>query len=184
MKEFAKLMAPMARRLGNMVARGAVSAVNSAGKMQTLQLRMMADEAKDNVEHFEPFGFTSKPQPGAEHVTVFMDGDRSHGITVVVADRRYRVVGLEDGEAAMHDAFGNKAHFKKDGTYAVVASTKVQITSPLTTVSGNLSVGGDLAVTGNITYGGTLTGPIATIGGKSMTTHTHPNGTPNTGGPN
>lgn len=178
MKEFAKVMAPLARRLGNMVARGAVSAVNSATKMQSLQLRLMADEAKDNVEHFEPFGFTSKPLAGAEHVTVFMDGDRSHGITLVVADRRYRITGLQDGEAALHDAYGNKAHFKKDGTLEVVASTKVQIASPLVTMSG------DLQVTGNITALNVTGTNDVTGGGKSLKTHTHPNGTPNTGAPN
>lgn len=199
MNELAKLLAPLARRLGNMVARGAVSAVNSATKMQSLQLRLMADETKDNVEHFEPFGFTSRPLPGAEHVTVFMDGDRSHGITVVVADRRYRLTGLQDGEAALHDAYGNKAHFKRDGTLDVVASAKVQITSPLVTMSGNLQVtgnisaGGNVAATAAITAGTTVTAPSivgttdVSFGGKSGIAHTHSGvqtGTGNTGAPN
>lgn len=193
MKEFAKVMAPLARRLGNMVARGAVSAVNSATKMQSLQLRLMADEAKDNVEHFEPFGFTSKPLAGAEHVTVFMDGDRSHGITLVVADRRYRITGLQDGEAALHDAYGNKAHFKKDGTLDVVASAKVQITSPLVTMSGNLQVAGSISAGTSITAGTTVTAPNVvgttnvTFGGKSGIAHTHSGvqtGPGNTGAPN
>lgn len=184
MKELARLMGPMARRIGNLVTRGVVSAVNSGAKMQTLQLRLMAGETKDNVEHFEPFGFTSKPLAGAEHVTVFMDGDRSHGITLVVADRRYRLTGLQEGEAALHDAYGNKAHFKKDGTFDIVATTKVQITSPLVTMSG------DLQVVGAITAGTTITAPNVvgttnvTFGGKSGVGHTHPNGTPNTGVPN
>ncbi len=173
MKELAKFMAPMARRITNLVARGLVSAANSAGKMQILQLRLLADEAKDTVEHFEPFGFTSKPLAGAEHVTVFLDGDRSHGVTIVVADRRYRIVGLEDGESALHDAYGNKVHLKKDGTMAVVASAKVEITSPLVKMSGDLQVAG------------TITGTVDVVsGGKSLKTHTHPNGTPNTGTPN
>lgn len=193
MKEFAKVMAPLARRLGNMVARGAVSAVNSATKMQSLQLRLMADEAKDNVEHFEPFGFTSKPLAGAEHVTVFMDGDRSHGITIVVADRRYRLTGLQDGEAALHDAYGNKAHFKKDGTLDLVASLKVQITSPLVTMSGGLQVAGPISAGTSITAGTTVTAPNVvgttnvTFGGKSGIAHTHSGvqtGAGNTGAPN
>lgn len=193
MKEVARLMAPMARRLGNLVARGAVSAVNAASKMQSLQLRLMAGEAKDNVEHFEPFGFTSKPKPGAEHITLFLDGDRSHGVTIVVADRRYRLTGLDDGESALHDAYGNKVHLKKDGTMAVVASTQVQITSPLVTMSGNLQVTGSISAGGNVTAGGTVTAPNVvgttngTFGGKSMVSHTHSGvqpGAGNTGAPN
>ena len=176
MKDLAKLMGPMARRMGNMLARGAVSAVNAANKMQTLQLRLLAGETKDGVEHFEPFGFTSKPLPGAEHVTVFLDGDRSHGITLVVADRRYRMTTLDDGEVALHDAYGNHAHFRRDGTFDIVTTTKVQITSPLVTMSGDLQVAG------------TITGTTDVIGGgKSLKNHTHSgvqSGISNTGVPN
>ena len=187
MKDVARLMAPMARRLGNMVARGVVSAVNAATKMQTLQLRLMADEAKDNVEHFEPFGFTSNPLPGAEHVTVFMDGDRSHGITVVVADRRYRLANLQGGEVALHDAFGNKAHFKNDGTFDIVATTKVQITSPLVTMSGSLQVAGAITAGTTITAPNVVGTTNVTFGGKSGIAHTHSGvqiGGGNTGAPN
>ena len=176
MKDFAKLIGPFARRIGNMVTRGAVSAVKSTTKMQTLQLRLMADEQKDNVEHFEPFGFTSKPLAGAEHVTVFLDGDRSHGITLVVADRRYRLTTLQDGEAALHDAYGNKVHLKADGTLDVIATTKVQITSPLVSMSGNLQVTGTITATVDVVGGG-----------KSLKTHTHSGvafGGSNTGAPN
>lgn len=176
MKELAKLLGPMSRRLGNMLARGVVSAVNASTKMQTLQLRLMADETKDSVEHFEPYGFTSKPLAGAEHITLFMDGDRSHGVTLVVADRRYRLTTLQDGEVALHDAYGNKAHFKKDGTLDLVATTKVQITSPLVTMSGNLQVTGTITATVDVVGGG-----------KSLKTHTHSgvaSGGSNTGAPN
>lgn len=150
MSDFGKLIAPFARRLGNMIARGAVVAVNAAGKMQGLQLRLLAGEVKDGVEHFEPFGFTSCPLPGAEAVAAFLDGDRSHGIVLVVADRRYRLPGLEGGEAALHDAFGNKVHLHKDGTIEVVAGAKVQITSPLVTMSGDLHVLGNIVADGDI----------------------------------
>jgi phage baseplate assembly protein V len=68
-------------------ARGRVAAVQAAGAIQRLQVRLLAGEIKDNVEHIEPFGFTSRPLAGAEHVTLFVDGDRSHGVVVVVGDR-------------------------------------------------------------------------------------------------
>lgn len=172
MTDMNKLLGPMARRLGNMVARGKVLAANSLGKLQILQLGLLAGETKDRVEHLEPFGFTAKPLPGAEHVTLFLDGDRSHGVTVVVADRRYRLQGLQDGEVAMYDAFNNKIHLKADGTLDIVASGSVQITSQLVTITGDLQVGG------------TITAAEVLGGGKSLATHTHPNGTPNTGTPN
>lgn len=110
----ARMMAPLARAVGNMMTRGTVVLVNAASKMQTLQLRLTANEAKDGVEHFEPYGFTSNPQPGAEALTIFLAGDRSHGITIITPDRRYRLTGLESGEVALHDDLGQKVHLKRD----------------------------------------------------------------------
>ena len=115
MSDFGKLMAPLRRSLGNLIARGVVTAVNAASKMQTLQIRLMADESKSDVEHFEPYGFTSHPKPGAEQVALFPDGDRSHGMVIVVADRRYRLQGLESGEMAIHDDQGQKVHLTRSG---------------------------------------------------------------------
>lgn len=105
----------MRRQLGMMLARGSVTIVNAATKMQRLGLRLLAGEVKANVEHFEPYGFTSHAKPGSEHLTVFLDGDRSHGITVVVADRRYRLAGLAEGEVALHDDQGQKVVLMRDG---------------------------------------------------------------------
>lgn len=176
MGDMSRMLGPLAHRISNMLSRGSVAAANAAGKMQALQVRLLAGEVKDIMEHFEPFGFTSKPLPGAEAITAFFDGDRSHGVVLVVADRRYRLRTLDDGEVALHDAYGNRAHFKKDGTLDLVATTKVAITSPLVTVSGNLQVAG------------TITGTVDVIGGgKSLKTHTHSGvqaGASNTGQPN
>lgn len=110
-----RLMAPLVRRLQNLLVRGTVALSNASRKMQTLQLNLLADEVADDVEHFEPYGFTSRPKPGAEHLTVFIDGDRSHGITIVVADRRFRLLGLAEGEVALHDDQGQKLHLTRNG---------------------------------------------------------------------
>ena len=133
-----------------MLARGSVSQADSGRKMQVLQVHLLAGEVKDGVEHFEPFGFTSCPLPGAEPIAAFMGGDRSHGVVLVVADRRYRITGLQGGEAALHDAFGNKIHLHLDGTMEMIASAKVQIISPLVTMSGNLNVTGNIVAQGDI----------------------------------
>lgn len=115
MNDFAKLIAPFARRLGNLLARGSVTAVGGGSKLRTLQIRMLAGETKDNIEHFEPYGFTSEVKPGSEPVAAFFDGDRSHGVVLVVADRRYRLTGLQSGEVAIFDDQGQKVHLTRDG---------------------------------------------------------------------
>lgn len=110
-----KMLAPAQRRLQNMILRGTVALSVATGKMQVLQIKGLADETLDGIEHFEPFGFTSRPLAGAEHITVFVDGDRSHGISVVVADRRARPTDLEVGDVAVHDARGQRIHFTDAG---------------------------------------------------------------------
>lgn len=114
--DLARLMRPLAGRVANMLARGALAAVKASGKMQALQLRLLDGEVKDRLEHFEPYGFTSHPNPGsAEALVAFLDGDRSHGIVLVVADRKYRLTGFEQGEVAIHDDLGQRVHLTRDG---------------------------------------------------------------------
>jgi len=154
MSDIAKLIAPFARRLGNMLARGSVAAVNAASKMQMLQVRLLADEVKDSVEHVEPYGFTAHPKAGAEAIAAFFDGDRSHGVVLVVADRRYRLTGLAEGEMAIHDDLGQKVHLTRGGividgaglpltiqnvpTATIKASTKVRLETALLEVTGQI----------------------------------------------
>lgn len=115
-RDFEKMSGPMKRRLQNMIARGVVKLSNAAKKMQAVQLALLADEtSEDSLEHFEPYGFTSRPLPGAEAVTVFIDGDRSHGLCLVVADRRYRMTDFKEGEVAIHDNKGQSVHLTEDG---------------------------------------------------------------------
>lgn len=126
MSELAKALGPMMRRIGNMLARGSIASVNAANKMQGLQVRLLAGEVKDGVEHFEPYGFTAHPLGGAEALAAFFDGDRSHGVVFCVADRRYRLTSLAAGEVALYtwknaEAHGHRIIFKNDGSIEVAA---------------------------------------------------------------
>ena len=60
--------------LKNLLARCSVALVNATAKMQTAQVRLLAGEVKDNIEHFEPYGFTSNAHPGAEGIAAFFAG--------------------------------------------------------------------------------------------------------------
>lgn len=143
---FSRLLAPYARRLGNLLARGVVSAVNAAKKMQSLQVRLLAGEVKDVVEHFEPYGFTAHPHAGAEAFAAFLDGDRSHGIVLLVADRRYRLKSFAPGEVAIYDDLGQKVHLTRAGIVidgaglpvTITNTPKVRMETPLLEVTGEI----------------------------------------------
>ncbi len=79
-------------KLEDFMARGTVSAANGAKPMRELQINLLAGEMRDEVEHAEPYGFTSEPLTYGlpEAFALFFDGDRSHGI-VLYARKRGRV---------------------------------------------------------------------------------------------
>ena len=128
-------MRQLYNRIVNMIARGTVSQANSAGKLQTLQIPLLANETKDGIEHFEPFGLTGNPPVDAEALVVFLEGDRSHGIAIAATDRRVRPKNLAVGDVALYNAAG---------VVIKITGTTVQITGA-TTVN---VTGGDITADG------------------------------------
>ena len=136
--------------LTRLLARGTVVLANSASKLQSLQMRLTAGEVNDDMEHFEPYGFTSHPLAGAEGIATFLGGDRSHAVVLVVADRRYRLKALAQGEVAIYTDEGDKVHFKRGRiididthTLNIRAATAVNIDTPTLTQSGKIVSQGD-----------------------------------------
>lgn len=144
----------MRQAMAGFLARGVVVLANSARKLQSLQLRITAGEAKDDMEHFEPYGFTSCPLEGAEALTAFI-GDRSHGVVLVVSDRRFRLQALKPGEVALHTDEGDFLHFKrgrvlevKTATFKISADTAVEFDTPVIRTTGRIESEGDQVAAG------------------------------------
>ncbi|WP_210014581.1 phage baseplate assembly protein V [Pseudomonas palmensis] len=139
----------------NVIARGELALSNPDGMMQTMQMRLNADEVKDGMEHFEPYGFTSNPHPGAEAVAVFVGGDRSHGLVIQVSDRRFRLQALKTGEVALYTDEGDFLHFKRGReisietmTLRIKAGTAVEFDTPLISTTGRIESVGDQVAAG------------------------------------
>ena len=134
------------------MARGVVSAADGTKKMRAVQVRLLADEVRDDLEHVEPYGFTSEPKDDElpEAFALFFGGDRSHGIVFCVADRRFRLKNMKPGEVAIYDDLGQKVYLTRDG---LVIETPGTLTATVAknatvTVGGNLTaeVAGDAAL--------------------------------------
>lgn len=140
-----KMLGPLARRVTNMLVRGTVVMVNSASKMQQLQVKLLADESVEGLEHFEPYGYSSCPLPGAEVLAMFFDGERSHGVTFVAADRRWRLQGMKGGEVVLHDDQGKKVYLTRTGIVIDGGGMDVTIqNAPVVHVPQDLHVGRDI----------------------------------------
>ncbi|WP_323115461.1 phage baseplate assembly protein V [Pseudomonas guariconensis] len=136
--------------LTRMMARGTVALATAGRMLQTLQMRLTAGEIKDDLEHFEPYGYTSCPMPGAEGLAMFLGGDRSHGVVVCVADRRFRLKELKPGEVALYTDEGDTFVFKRGRiveldtmTLKVKAGDSVQFETPLIKTTGRIESDGD-----------------------------------------
>lgn len=141
--------------LKNLLARCSVALVNASAKMQTAQVRLLAGEVKDNIEHFEPYGFTSNAHAGAEGIAAFFAGDRSHGVVLCIADRRFRLKELKPGEVALYTDEGDCLHFRRGRvleiqtmTLRVTAGTAVEFDTPVIRTTGKIESVGDQIAAG------------------------------------
>ena len=103
-------------QIQDMIARGFVRLSYATKKMRELQCEFLAGEVRDQLEHVEPYGFTSEPLADGkpEAFALFFDGNRSNGIVFCVADRRYRITNMRAGEVAIYDDQGQQVYFMRD----------------------------------------------------------------------
>ncbi|EGJ49056.1 phage baseplate assembly protein V [Desulfocurvibacter africanus] len=139
MRALGKLLGPIKRRISLMVTRAVVSLVDSEQAMQLLQIKGLADELLDDCEHFEAYGFTSNPHPGAEGVALAAGGNRSHCIVVCVGDRRYRLKGLKSGEVAIYTDEGDSVHFQRGRKIKVTGGEEVSVATKRLTAEASAS---------------------------------------------
>jgi phage gp45-like len=157
-----RLLGPLQRRIMLMVGRAVLAAVNDGTKLQGLQINLLADETRDDVERFQNYGYTSHPHPGAEAIALSITGTRDHVVVIAVDDRRYRLKGLQEGEVAMYSDEGDTIVLKRGRVIEVTAGTSLEVITPLAHFTGNITVDGRVDVVGDVTGEG-----------KSLAHHTH-----------
>ena len=133
-------------RVRGMVSRAVVGLVNDVLKMQGVQITLLADQVADDVEHFQHYGFTSVPLPGAEGIALAVGGNTGHTVLINVDDRRYRLTGLAGGEVALYDDLGHQVRLTRTGIVVDGGGDVVLITN-----TPKLRVEGAIEATGLIT---------------------------------
>lgn len=129
-RQIGHLLRPLGNRIANTVARAVVQLVDDSTKLQLLQLGVLAGETVDAAEHFQPYGFFSVPLPGSEAVVIFPNGDRSHPIVLVAADRRHRPNGGQPGEAGLATDEGDEIRLARGHAIVLSSSGTIHVGSP------------------------------------------------------
>ncbi len=112
----------MIRSIIQSVVEGAIKRFTGTGRSY---------ETFTSREYFQHYGFTSRPQAGAEGIVIVRD---NHIVMIASDDRRYRI-SLADGEVALYDDVGQKVHLTRDGL-EVESPLKVTVTAPQVDVEG------------------------------------------------
>ncbi|TXH38778.1 MAG: phage baseplate assembly protein V [Rhodospirillaceae bacterium] len=122
----------LTRRMRMAIAKVVLSGVDDIPGLQSVQVRLMADEAKGGLTHLQHYAFSSNPHPEAEGVAFFVGGNRDHGVVLNLDDRRYRPRNLKTGEAILYTdedqlAGSHRIHFKRGQEIDIFAGKKVTI---------------------------------------------------------
>ena len=126
-QELGAILGPLFARVRGLVVFGKVAASTASGDGQTIQAEAQAGEDTGNVQHLEPFGFTSRPKAGAEALLLSINEEEE--VVIVVGDRRYRLKGLVAVEVALYnDTTGVSVELRNTPTpRIVIVAPKVEI---------------------------------------------------------
>ena len=120
-----KILASLARRLRLTVSRAVVRLVDDSLKLQGVQISLLSGELAEHVEHFQHYGFTSVPEPGAQAIALAVGGNRGHLVVIATGDRRHRKKDMQPGEVAVYHKAGGHVYFKVNGDLELSAPGKV-----------------------------------------------------------
>ncbi len=143
-----------AMALRGLVVRAVVRGTGDAGEMQTVEAETHDGILRSGVEVLQPFGVASRPPAdGAIGVLLAVGGDQGDMVALPLACPSARFGDLAAGETVVHDAAGNRLHFRAGGLVEVAASTSLKVTvggtELLVDVAG-VTITGNLVVTGQV----------------------------------
>ncbi len=133
-----KMMAGIKGRIGLMIGRAVLAALDDDGGRQYIQVTILSGEVRDRVERVQEYGFTSSPLPGAQAVILTVGGNRDHPVAIAVDDPRHRLHGLQPGEVAVYNHLDESIVIKLGGEIRITAHDKVVIDAPRVEVTGDL----------------------------------------------
>lgn len=148
LEDFKRLIRPIQNKIFLLIGRCILSAINNSGGTQKIDVVVLQNEARSNVERLQNYGFDSVPLPGSEGVILFINGNRNQAIALIAADRRYRPTDLIGGEVAMYTKDdkasqddrihlkSGKIHQHKNNQALIDSVVQAILTTPLFRVTG------------------------------------------------
>ena len=132
--------------IAGLVLRGYLkaSAIGANG-FRRLAVSLGWQDDADEVPHVQEYGFATHPIPGAEPFAVRVGASADQAVAILVADRRYTLRGLAEGEVALYDDRGQTVRLGRDGIHVSATGVCNITSSGVTTVEGSSIKLGDNA---------------------------------------
>ena len=106
-----------------MVGKAIITAVKDTDNLQVLQVQLMGNEIKGDVERLAEYGFKSVPLPDSEAVAVAVGGDRSNMIVIATDNSEKRPKGWAAGESGLYNDQGLLIRLRKNGKLGIKTVT-------------------------------------------------------------
>lgn len=150
MDVFNRMLREIRSRVFMMIARGVLQAVEDKEQAQICQVSLLDGELKSNVERVQNYGVRSVPPSGARVTSLFVAGDRSHGLIIAAEDRALKLVPMKSGEVCIYTDEGDEIYLKR-GREIAVKTSKFVIHADEIEMNGAVKISETLDVAGNIT---------------------------------
>lgn len=121
-----QVIRPIKNKVLLTIGRGILLAAKDDKEIQQVQITLLADEVKDQVESMGHFGFSSNAPKGSDIVMVSVGGNRDHGIVIATEHRDHRFKGLAEGDCVLYNKNGKYIHLNGDNIDALVSKIKIQ----------------------------------------------------------
>ena len=113
------------------IERGTITASKNDDQLRELQVQLQDNYVQDELEHLEPYGFSSEPHcdKQTDAMVAFLGNQRGHGIVLSVTDRRYRITQMKTGEVCIYDDKKRHVYLKQDGIEIDGADSPITVKS-------------------------------------------------------
>ena len=169
------------KKIARKMLTGIIRKTDDQTTIQKTQTVFLANDVWENINTYQPYGFTHHVHPGAHAIGLFINDN--NGLVLCASDPRYRMKNLKVGEVALYDSLGNFLYLKRNEMHlnavnqwlAHAANTIIFKTKTLTIEAETIELKAQqLSVNANTTF----TGSVTANGKKIDDTHIHPAGSP------
>lgn len=110
----------------SMVSRGTIARVDDSTPIQTIQLRIRADELEEAVELLQPYGVSFVPPRDAEVLAFAAGGSQDQMVAALASSRGDRPTDASESEGGLYHLGDFKVFIDKDGLVHLGQRTATQ----------------------------------------------------------